>query len=77
MPLYEYECQKCHKQFEALVNAGQKPVCEFCGSPRVEKLISTFAARSGESRPACAEHCPQFAPGGGCGCGGGCCHHGH
>ena len=80
MPLYEYVCKKCGQRFEALVRAGEKTVCEKCGSPEVEKLLSAFAAvSSAGSRPPCAEVCPHAAGGGmpacGCGCGGH--HHGH
>jgi len=62
MPLFEFECGKCQAQFETLVRADTKVVCPKCGSPKVEKLLSTFAAHSGgrnetppchSSRPGC------------------------
>jgi len=45
MPIYEYRCSKCGQEFETLVrNSNEKIKCEKCGSARVEKLFSTFAA---------------------------------
>jgi len=41
MPLYEYECQECGKQFEELQGFKDKPLimCRFCGGA-VRRLIS-------------------------------------
>jgi putative FmdB family regulatory protein len=41
MPIYEYKCQKCGKQFEALqgINDSDLKSCKFCRG-RVHKLIS-------------------------------------
>ncbi len=78
MPIYEYECRKCGKRFEKLVpRAGTPVACEACGSADVQKQFSVFAATA-PANTACGgrEHCPAAAPGG-CGCGGGCCHHHH
>lgn len=77
MPLYEYVCKQCGERFEALSRPGEKAACEHCGSRDVEKLLSAFAAVSGDSRPPCADGCPHAAPraGDGCCCGGHC--HGH
>ena len=47
MPLFEFRCKKCGKKFEELVMSATKDEklnCPHCGSTRVEKLISTFAA---------------------------------
>ena len=45
MPLYEYECRKCHHRFEVIQGLRQRPIkkCPKCGSGKVEKLISTPA----------------------------------
>lgn len=48
MPIYEYGCQKCGKEFEELVLDGQPPICPYCGSNETEKLIS-ISARLGRS----------------------------
>ena len=41
MPTYEYECEKCHHQFEKFQNITDEPVkvCPVCGG-KVKRLIS-------------------------------------
>lgn len=41
MPIYEYKCQKCGKQFEALqgINDPDLKSCKFCRG-KVHKMIS-------------------------------------
>jgi putative FmdB family regulatory protein len=41
MPLYEYQCKKCHHRFEKIQKFSDKPIkkCPDCGGP-VEQLIS-------------------------------------
>jgi len=41
MPTYEYECEKCHHQFEQLQKITDEPVkvCPICGG-KVKRLIS-------------------------------------
>ncbi|MBU0674609.1 MAG: zinc ribbon domain-containing protein [Proteobacteria bacterium] len=46
MPLFDFICQKCGKEFEELVSGSIKPVCPFCGSSNLKKLMSSFAYRS-------------------------------
>jgi putative FmdB family regulatory protein len=47
MPIFEYACQKCSKQFEALVRpGGEAPSCPACRSTELEKLISIPAVKS-------------------------------
>ena len=64
MPLYEYECQSCHRRLEKIQKFSDPPldVCPHCGG-RLEKLISSpafqfkgsgwyvtdYARKSGES----------------------------
>ena len=43
MPLYEYVCQKCEHQFEALVFDGEKVECPECHDTRLERLFSVPA----------------------------------
>ena len=43
MPMYEYECKKCHHQFEELVasSTSTEPVpCPKCANEKTRKLIS-------------------------------------
>lgn len=63
MPIYEYRCQKCGKESEILVrNSAEKPPCPHCGSKRLDKQFSIFAASGkpgGEhvhTGPGCACH---------------------
>lgn len=65
MPVYEFECPKCHKDFEELVRnaeAVQKMACPKCGHHTVKKKLSTFASKlSGVSASFSGATC---APGG-------------
>lgn len=42
MPIYEYKCHGCNREFEALQKFSDKPLtkCEECGG-KVEKMISS------------------------------------
>jgi putative FmdB family regulatory protein len=50
MPLYEYRCGECAKEFEALVlpSFGNVPACPACGSSKLEQLLSAFSVNSEE-----------------------------
>lgn len=52
MPIYEFVCGKCGREFETLVRlGGEKGVCcPECGSADVQKLISAFGIGGGSSR---------------------------
>lgn len=43
MPLYDYVCKDCKKDFETLVTGSEKPACPACGSLKLEKQLSVFA----------------------------------
>ncbi len=48
MPIHEYCCNKCSKEFEELIFKDDEPVnCPACGSDKVAKLISTCKFRTG------------------------------
>ncbi len=49
MPIYEYHCDKCNKDFERLVFGNEQPDCPSCNSKKVKKLMSasTFYSRGG------------------------------
>ncbi len=52
MPLYEYRCQKCEKDFEVLTSfsEGEKPQpCPTCKSEETKKKISqtSFSLKGG------------------------------
>jgi putative FmdB family regulatory protein len=54
MPIYEYECDECHRRTSVLtlrVSEKAKPQCGKCGSRKLHRLMSRFAMpRSEESR---------------------------
>jgi putative FmdB family regulatory protein len=69
MPIYEYICDGCGKALELLVaDSKAKPACPHCGSRKLSKQFSSFAAHqgSGGSTPCQGGACPA-APAGGCG----------
>jgi putative FmdB family regulatory protein len=71
MPIYEFHCEKCGKDSEILVRSAEwkGTKCPHCGSSKLDKKFSTFAAAGGGSdSPACE------SGGGGGGCCGGRCH---
>ncbi len=40
MPIYEYHCNDCGKDFERLVLGDEEPDCILCASKQVTRLIS-------------------------------------
>ena len=77
MPIYEFHCEKCGRDSEILVRSSnwQGSKCPHCGSGKLDKKFSTFAATgagAGVTAPV-----KKYGHGGGGGhcCGGGCaCH---
>lgn len=80
MPMYEYKCESCDKQFELRQKFSDPPAteCPACGGP-VAKLISAtaFTLKGGGwyndsynpgSKPAEAPACPAASGGGCAGC---------
>lgn len=51
MPIFEYACQDCGRQFEALVRTDTVPACPKCRSNHLEKQLSVFATASASSQP--------------------------
>ena len=49
MPLFEYSCQSCDHEFEALVRNGQAPTCPSCGA-RSSRSASRCLRRAARRR---------------------------
>lgn len=79
MPIYEYTCKKCQKEFEALIRGDEQPECPHCGAKSLERLLSVPAAHTsgGSSGPPCGEACSMgpgaYGGGGYGGCSDGFC----
>jgi len=46
MPIFEYTCKSCGREFEALVRPGTTATCPACQSTDLEKLLSLPAVHS-------------------------------
>lgn len=54
MPIYEYQCEDCGRNFELLrrmSEADDGVKCPLCESERVKRQVSAFAARGGCCAP--------------------------
>jgi putative FmdB family regulatory protein len=53
VPLYDFRCRRCSREFEALV-LKEPPACPSCGHADLERLVSGFSVsvRSGGLTPA-------------------------
>lgn len=73
MPIYEFICKKCGKDFEELVFGDCQPACPNCGSGQTSRLMSCCSAHtSGSSGDNYMSS--NTGSGGGCsGCSGGNC----
>jgi putative FmdB family regulatory protein len=67
MPLFEYQCHDCGRQFEYLARAEQSPTCPSCSGANLQKLLSVFAVNTGSSSSAAASFAEGPAPCGTCG----------
>jgi putative FmdB family regulatory protein len=71
MPIFEYACKDCGKQFETLVRTGTVPECPQCHSVQLEKQLSVFATNTSSTDAAPALQaacggCPHANAPGGC-----------
>jgi putative FmdB family regulatory protein len=62
MPIFEYICQECQHEFEALVFGRDKAKCPKCESKKLSPQLSVFAVSSKGSASS-----PAPMPGSGCG----------
>ncbi len=81
MPIYEFECNECHKTFEKLCSMkedlSQVP-CEYCHVKNVKKKMSSFATGNQRTSLDLGGHSDEHSPShsGGCSCGS-CSSHSH
>ena len=67
MPIYEYHCRDCGKEFEKLMRFSDpkidSPECPHCNSEHTLKRLSTVAAFSaGRSHSTSAANCGSSGP---------------
>jgi putative FmdB family regulatory protein len=69
MPIFEYLCQDCGREFESFVTADRTPACPSCQGANLGKLLSRPGMVGAGEKAGTAS--PQPASGG-CGAGCGC-----
>jgi putative FmdB family regulatory protein len=69
MPIFEYHCQDCGREFEQFVTGDRKPACPACQGANLGKLLSAPGMVGAGERSANGP-APSF---GGCGAGGASC----
>ncbi|HHO74902.1 MAG TPA: zinc ribbon domain-containing protein [Deltaproteobacteria bacterium] len=59
MPIYEYKCKECGKEFEKLVpiSSENNPKCPQCSSVNVKKKISITASSTSECTTCSSRSC--------------------
>jgi putative FmdB family regulatory protein len=61
MPIFEYRCSGCSREFEQLVRTGDTPACPSCGSTSLERLLSMVSMSSEGTRAASLHKAKQKA----------------
>ena len=54
MPLFDFTCRTCGRQFEALVRTGYPPACPDCGGVDLQQELPTFAVKTADRSQAAA-----------------------
>jgi putative FmdB family regulatory protein len=57
VPLYEYVCSRCRRQFEELVLGHEQPHCPGCGAAEVERILSVVNASTTSKASAAPDAC--------------------
>lgn len=74
MPIYEYHCSSCGKDFELFVRGETRLACPGCENTKIERRMSVTARPTGGGGSMDFSNLGPPKSGGGCG-GGGCgCH---
>lgn len=50
MPIFDYRCQRCGHEFEAIVRPSLPATCPSCQGTDLERLISLFSVSSASTR---------------------------
>ncbi|MDL2279883.1 zinc ribbon domain-containing protein [Desulfovibrio sp. OttesenSCG-928-G11] len=67
MPIYEYKCRQCGREFEELVFGDDNPPCPGCGNAHAERLLSCACLHMPTpSRAGQTVTYPSSGTGGGC-----------
>jgi putative FmdB family regulatory protein len=69
MPIFEYVCKECDKQFEAIVTGTKRAHCPACDSTKLEQQFSAFAVGSAKGKGDFAKSAPSKSSGGCGSCG--------
>ena len=73
MPIYEYQCAACAREFEVLMrNSSPAPECPDCNGTKLRKKLSAFATITGAASaraqiPAPCQGCGNLGGPGTCG----------
>ena len=73
MPIFEYQCTACGREFETLVrHSSPPPECPDCNGTKLRKKLSTFAAitvsaSAQQALPASCQSCGHPDGPGACG----------
>ncbi|MFC1746223.1 FmdB family zinc ribbon protein [Candidatus Riflebacteria bacterium] len=71
MPIFEYHCEGCCKDFELLLRKDKTPQCPFCKGKKLKKKFSVFnspktlSKKTKQQDSPCAT-CPEARVPGGC-----------
>lgn len=67
MPIFEYICQECRHQFEALIYGKEKAACPKCHATKLEPQLSVFAVSAKSPSSASSSSSASAGPCGSCG----------
>ena len=64
MPIYEYYCESCKREFETLVFRSSDPVtCPTCSTENVQRVLSVCGFKSGGDKGAASSRMGSGASG--------------
>lgn len=57
MPIFEYHCNECDKDFEILIIGDEEVSCPECEGRNLRRLVSTFSHKSQGELPKSSSSC--------------------